>query len=324
MPNLFPELQAYHTERIDVGEGHQIYLELNGNPKGIPVLFVHGGPGAGLSANYRRFFDPERFLIIGFDQRGCGRSTPFASLTANTTEHLIEDIEQIRQHLGISTWLLFGGSWGSTLALLFAIKYPQTVRGFILRGTFLARQQDADWFLCPDGGAANLFPDHYKKFYQYAGDGETSQSICDSYYTIFDQADELTQAHALSAWFGWEERISRLVLPYTNNANTHQNFNFVKSLALLECHYLKHQCFIDENYILANLGKITHLPATIIHGRYDLVCKAEAAYSLHSNWQNSVLQIVPDAGHSTSEPAIAEALVRATQQFADFGQSGNN
>ena len=322
MPNLYPELQPYHTELIDVGDGHQIYLELNGNPKGIPVLFVHGGPGAGLSPNYRRFFDPQDYFIVGFEQRGCGRSTPFADLTSNTTSHLIEDIEQIRQHLGISTWLLFGGSWGSTLALLYAMRFPHTVKGFILRGTFLARQEDVDWFLKPDGGAANLFPEYYRKFSQFTDNATSSQAICDAYYTIFSEADELTQAHALSAWFGWEERLSRLVLPYANSLSQ-QHFHFIKSLALLECHYLKHQCFIDDNYILENIAQICHLPATIIHGRYDMICKAEAAHTLHLAWPNSVLQIVPDAGHSTSEKGIIEALVKATRQFANFIKRGD-
>lgn len=318
MPHLFPEIKPYHIEKLNVGHGQQIYIELTGNPKGIPVLFIHGGPGAGLSVNYQRFFDPERFLIIGFDQRGCGKSEPFADISANTTEHLIEDIEHIRQYLGISTWLLFGGSWGSSLALLVAIKYPKTIRALILRGIFLARQQDTDWFLSPDGGPANLFPDSYKNFYQYAGGELTGQAICNAYYAIFEQADEVTQAHALNAWFGWEERISRLVTTESNRPRSAQNFNRIKSLALLECHYLKHQCFIDENYILNNVDKIAHIPTTIIHGRYDLVCKAEAAYSLHSSLPNSVLHILPEAGHSASEPGIAGALVRATQQFADF------
>lgn len=302
---------------LDVGQGHSVYFELSGNPKGTPVLFLHGGPGAGLPANYRRFFNPEHYWIIGFDQRGCGKSKPFASLEHNTTEHLVADIEQIRQFLGISTWLIFGGSWGSTLGLVYAIQHSQSVLGLILRGTFLAREQDTEWFLCPNGGAANLFPEQYQQFSLHAGEARSPQAICDAYYDIFNQANELRQAQALKAWYAWEERISRLVLPQASRIDATQ-FHLVKSLALLECHYLKHHCFIDENYILDNIHKISDIPATIVHGRYDMICKLEAAYSLHQRWRNSELRIIPDAGHSTLESGLMSALCQATEQFARF------
>lgn len=319
MPNLYPPQRPYHTEMLSVGDGHHINLELSGNPKGTPALFIHGGPGAGLPDNYRRFFDPEKYLIIGFDQRGCGKSTPFAGLKHNTTADLVNDIEQIRQHLGISAWLLFGGSWGSTLALVYAIQHSHYILGVILRGTFLAREQDRDWFLCPSGGAASLFPEDYQKFAAYSGGAESADDICANYYKVFKHADELTQALALKAWYGWEERISRLVLPQASAIEEH-HFHAVKSLALLECHYLKNHCFIAENYILENIEAIADLPGTIVHGRYDLICKSEGAFSLHHKWHNSRLQIVPDAGHSTSEKGIMHALCKATEEFARFAR----
>lgn len=317
MPNLYPEIAPYTTLRLPVGQANVLHVELAGNPKGIPVLFLHGGPGAGLPTNYRRFFHPDKYHIVGFDQRGCGKSEPFAQLENNSTEHLVADIEQIRQHLGISTWLVFGGSWGATLALVYAIQHRVNVMGIILRGTFLARQQDVDWFMHPQGGAANMFPEHYRLFAENVGFPKSSNDICEAYYEIFKTADEITQAHALKSWYAWEERISKLVLPYPSSIETH-HFHFVKSLALLECHYLRHQCFIEENYILDNISQLAEIPATIVHGRYDAICKMEAAYALHQQWPNSVLQIVPDAGHSTAENGIVKALCKATDDFAKF------
>ncbi|MBT0587701.1 prolyl aminopeptidase [Alteromonas oceanisediminis] len=320
MPKLFPSLTPFSTEQLSVDQRHTLYLELSGNPDGIPVLYIHGGPGAGLSLSYRSLFDPERYLIIGFDQRGCGKSQPFADLNDNTTDDLVEDIEKIRHYLGISTWLLFGGSWGSTLALVYAIRYPAHVSGLILRGTFLARAQDTAWFLSASGGAASLFPEHYRAFTQLLTDTQDSEQVCEQFYQLFTHADQIKQTQALRLWFSWEERLSRLTLPFPMHISQ-RDFHFVKSLALLECHYLRHRCFLPENYILENLHHITHLPATIIHGRYDMICKMEAAYSLHQRWHNSTLQIIPDAGHSLSETGISAALVQATQDFAAFLQA---
>ena len=317
MPNLYPEITPYTTFRLPVGQGHTLHVEVSGNPKGTPVVFLHGGPGAGLPTNYRRFFHPDLYHIIGFDQRGCGQSQPFADLKNNTIEDLIADIEQIRQHLGISTWLVFGGSWGATLALVYAIRHTANVMGLILRGTFLARQQDIDWFLHPEGGAANLFPEQYQQFAANTEFADSSQAICERYYEIFKHADEISQAHALKSWYSWEERISKLVLPNPSNIDTH-HFHLVKSLAMLECHYISNQCFIPENYILNNVSQLAALPVTIVHGRYDVICKMSAAYALHTSLPNSVLQIVPDAGHSTAEIGIAKALCKATDDFARF------
>ena len=319
MSHTYPPIQAYHSEMLDVGQGQQIYLEQTGNPSGIPVLYLHGGPGGGLCSFYRSFFDPQKYRIIGFDQRGCGQSLPFADLNHNTTQDLLEDIETVRHHLGIKKWVLVGGSWGATLALLAAIKHPKTVRAVILRGTFLARQEDFDWYLAADGGAAQLFPEHYQQFTDLIQDRLAHESLLDAYYHIFTQGDELSRLAAAKAWCLWEERIS-LLNTSVNEQDLCQNLHRAHSLAVLECHYLKHGCFIEENYILANVKKISHIPATFIHGRYDVVCKLEAAHSLRQRWRNSQLLIVPEAGHSASDPNIAEAICHATDAMARFIQ----
>lgn len=317
MQQLYPAISPYATHMITTGQGHAIYVEQTGNPEGIPVLFIHGGPGAGLGQDYRRFFDPQRYRIIGLDQRGCGQSLPFGELTENTTQRLIEDVFAIQADLQIERWLLFGGSWGSTLALLLAIARPQAISGLILRGIFLARQQDCDWFLAESGGAAQLFPDYYQEFLQPLKHLPQPCNIVDAYYDIFAHGDEVTKMAAIKSWYLWEARISRLHV----QADEHhliQDVHTAISLALLECHYIKHQCFIEENYILNNLAVISHLPVHIIHGCYDMVCKLEAAYSLHQGLQNSQLTIVPEAGHSAFEVNIAAALCCASKAMAEF------
>ncbi|GAB5382822.1 MAG: prolyl aminopeptidase [Aliiglaciecola sp.] len=317
MGHIYPVIKPFASQMISVSNGHDVYLEQSGNLKGIPVLFLHGGPGAGLSPLYRRFFDPNLFHIIGFDQRGCGRSTPFASMQNNTTEDLLEDIEQIRQHLGINKWMLLGGSWGSTLALLNAIRRPQTVLSIVLRGVFLARQQDLDWFIQGDGGAAQVFPEHYQEFIDVIKDKLPEKSIVDSFYNIFVNGDELTRAHAAKNWCMWEERIS-LMNSSVQEQDLCQNLNRAASLAALECHYIKHKCFIEEDYILNNIHKLKNIPGTIIHGRYDMVCKLENAYALSKKWREGQLLIVPEAAHSASDPNICDAICHATDAMAKF------
>ncbi|WJG11344.1 prolyl aminopeptidase [Aliiglaciecola sp. LCG003] len=319
MHHIYPPLKAYYSELLDVGDGHTLYLEQSGNPDGIPVLYIHGGPGAGLSDSYRSFFDPNIYRIIGFDQRGCGKSTPFASLINNTTAHILADIQRIREHLQISKWMLCGGSWGTTLALLSAIEYPLHVSSIVLRGVFLAREQDMQWFLHGNGGAAQIFPDHYASFIEIVKDRLGKMSVAEAFYQIFSQGDELTKVHAAKAWCMWEERISLM-----NNSiieqDMSQNLNRAISLGMLECHFIKHNCFIDEDYILQNIDKINSIPGTIIHGRYDMVCKLENAYSLSQSWRAGQLLIVPEAGHSTSDPNISEAICHATDAMAKFLQ----
>jgi proline iminopeptidase len=317
MNSLYPGIQPFKTEMFEVSDGHRLYVEQSGCEKGIAVLYLHGGPGAGISADYRRFFDPEKYWIIGFDQRGSGKSLPFGSIKNNTSDHLVADVLAIQAHLNIKKWLLFGGSWGSTLALLVALKQPSSVIGLILRGIFLARKQDYDWFLEPAGGASQLFPEYYQSFLQPIKDRLHKVSIVDAFYEIFTSDNDVQKMAAIKAWCLWETRISRLHM----QCDEEQLFTEVHraiSLAILECHYVKHQCFIPENYIMQNIDKIAHLPATIIHGRYDSVCKVENAYSLSNAWPNSQLNIVPKSGHSAGEPLITQALCAASDAMAKF------
>lgn len=304
---------------LEVSNGHSLYVEQTGNPTGIPVLYLHGGPGAGMGKGYQRFFDPDKYWIIGFDQRGCGKSIPFGELENNNSEALVDDVLLIQQHLKIKKWVLFGGSWGSTLALLVAIRQPDCVIGLILRGIFLAREQDYIWYLGDSGGAAQLFPEYYQDFLEPINSRPKNVSIVDAYYQIFNSNNEIQKMAAVKAWCLWEARISWLHCQFDENqlvSDVHRRI----SLAILECHYIKYQCFIPENYILQNIEKIQHLPVDIIHGRYDCVCKIEAAYSLSQNWQNSQLIIVPESGHSAGEKLMTQALCSATKAMSKFWQ----
>jgi len=316
MYRIYPAIQPYASQMLDVSDQQQLYLEQTGNPDGIPVLYLHGGPGGGISETSKRTFDPERYRIITFDQRGCGKSLPFATLEANTTQHLLQDIEQIRQHLEIEKWVIAGGSWGTTLGLVYAIHHPDRVSAMLLRGIFLARQQDYDWFLEPSGGAAQIFPDHYQQFLKPIRSKKIEQNICEAYYQVFTQADELSRNAAARAWSQWEANIA--CLQDKNVEQDNHNLAIALSLAILECHYILNQCFIEPDFILNNLDKISHIPATIIHGRYDTVCKLEGAYTLDKQWLNSQLLVVPAAGHSETEPAIADALCQASVALSEF------
>ncbi|WP_338518992.1 prolyl aminopeptidase [Alteromonas gracilis] len=321
MKRLYPDVTCYQNGLINVGSGHSLYFEQSGNPDGIPVLFVHGGPGAGLPPNYKCFFDNNKYRIIGYEQRGCGRSTPLASTSNNDTNQNVNDIELLRQHLDIPKLLLFGGSWGSTLSLLYAIAHPDAVIGLILRGVFLARQEDRDWFLSPKGCAAQLFPEYYRKFTKDIPTPLSTSQVCDFYSHAINSNNEVLRHAALKRWYQWEERLSRITLPPgVGDSTSHYPMQLVTSLATLECHFLSHKCFIPENYILENIEKIRHIPGTIVHGRYDMICKTEAAEALHKAWPQSQLQIIADAGHSTSEPSIGYALCRATRDMSRFIQ----
>lgn len=316
MSHMYPPIKPYHTDMLDVGDGHAIYIEQSGSPKGQPVLYMHGGPGAGLSPIYRSLFDPERFRIIGFDQRGCGNSTPFLSLENNSTPNLLQDIQRIKESLNISQWVLCGGSWGATLALMAALDDPRSVQGIILRGVFLGRDQDIDWFLSPDGGPAQLFPEFYQQFVRQVDTNTSTRDILAGYYDILTKGDDIKKAAAAKAWCLWEERISQMNCS-VNEADLSHNLHRVMSLAILECHFMYQRCFSGED-ILNRIKQISHIPCTIIHGRFDMVCKLEAAYTLRQAWHNSQLLIVPESGHSVSEPRIAEALCHATDAMAKF------
>ncbi|MCF2949528.1 prolyl aminopeptidase [Paraglaciecola aquimarina] len=318
MSQLFPNIKPFRQETLEVSGGHTLYIEQSGTPGGIPVAYLHGGPGGCIGENYRRFFDPEKYWIIGFDQRGCGKSTPFGLLENNHSQALVADVLTIQDYLKIDKWLLFGGSWGSTLALLVAIEQPARVIGLILRGIFLAREQDYAWYLAKNGGAAQLFPEYYQAFLAPIQKLLADFSIVDAYYHIFTNGNEVQKMAAIKAWYLWEARISWLHCQVDEDKLLPDDIHKAISLALLECHFIKHKCFIAENAILQKLDKIKHLPATIIHGRYDTVCKIEAAYSLAENWQNSQLHIIPEAGHSAGEKAVTQALCSATQDMAKY------
>lgn len=317
MGHTYPPLKTYYSEMLNVDSGHSLYLEQSGNPDGIPVLYLHGGPGAGLSPAYRTFFDPNVYRIIGFDQRGCGRSTPFGQLKENNTQAILRDIDSIRAHLQIDKWVLCGGSWGTTLALLSAIADPKVVKAIILRGVFLGRQEDLDWFVSQSGGAAQIFPEHYESFVEVVAHRKPEMSVVDGFYDIFTNADEMTKMHAAKAWCMWEERISMLNNTVSEK-DFHHNLHNAVSLSLLECHYIRNRCFLEENAILQQVHKIQSIPGTIVHGRYDIVCKLQAAHELRKAWRESQLLIIPEAGHSTSDPKISEAVRHATDEMARF------
>lgn len=313
MRTLYPAINANRQQWLPVSELHQIYVEESGNPLGIPVVLVHGGPGAGISPEHRRFFDPERYRIILFDQRGAGQSTPHAELADNSTQGLIADMEHIRTYLGIERWLVFGGSWGATLGLCYAIEHPERVLGLVLRGLFLGRRQDLDWLYGPDGGAAQLFPDYYRE-YLAPLEGEASD-LLNRYYQLLTSDNELARLNAARAWAIWEGRISTL-LPRNDAEGHFGEAHSALALARLECHYFVNHCFIKENHIIERIGRLRSLPAILVHGRYDAICKPAAATALAGHWPELRLQIVPGAGHSAFEPGIIDALVKATDQMA--------
>ena len=316
MKALYPSIQCYAKHQVKVSTLHTLYVEESGNPNGLPVLFIHGGPGSGCSADSRRFFDPELYRIVIFDQRGCGRSTPHASLVDNNSPALVADIEVIRQHLAIDAWLLFGGSWGSTLALLYAQGFPERVTGLILRGIFLSRQQDFDWLYQADGGAAQVFPDYYQEFAAPLGHELAPQNRLQQYYELLTSENELERLSAAKAWCIWEGRISTLHCK-DDVAEIYGEPHLALSMARISAHYFANNSFIAQP-ILTQMNKIAHLPAIVIHGRYDMVCKLENATSLVENWPNAQLQIVPNAGHSAMEAGITDALCKATSTMADI------
>lgn len=313
MLTLYPELQPYVSHSLAVEPPHELYIEECGNPNGLPVLFVHGGPGAGCEDYHRRFFDPEIYRIILFDQRGCGRSTPHAELTGNTTQALVADMEVIRDHLGIGRWLLFGGSWGSTLSLAYAETYPARVLGLVLRGVFLCRPREIHWFY--QEGASRLFPDLWQEYLAPIPEKERTD-LLHAYYQRLTGDDELVRMAAAKAWSLWEGKASTLrgseaVEEHFANPYT------ALSLARIESHYFANDSFLEANQILRDAHKLEGIPGIIVHGRYDVVCPLESAWQLHQAWPSSRLHIIPDAGHSATEPGIVDALVRATISFSE-------
>lgn len=312
MRPLYPAIQPYHQFTLAVTPPHELYVEESGNPKGIPVVFLHGGPGAGCEEYHRRFFDPEVFRIVLFDQRGCGKSKPHAELTHNTTWDLVADIEKIREHLLIERWAVFGGSWGSTLALAYAQTHPQRVTGLVLRGIFLCRQREIDWFY-QEGGASRIFPDYWEHYVKVIPEHERAKMVA-AYYQRLTSDDELIRMQAAKAWSIWEGRTATL----RGNKHVEEHFahpHTALSLARIECHYFMHKAFFEENQLLRDAGKLADIPGVIVQGRYDIVCPMENAWALHQAWPLSELQIISDAGHSAAEPGITAALVMAMDQL---------
>ena len=312
MQPLYPEIKPYARHELAVEEPHVLYVDESGSPDGLPVLFVHGGPGGGCDALSRRFFDPTLYRIITFDQRGCGRSTPHASLENNTTAHLIADMQRIREHLGIDKWVLFGGSWGSTLSLAYAQSYPEHVHALILRGIFLCRPQDLAWFY--QEGASRLFPDYWQDFLSPIP-LEERDDLMQAFYRRLTGNDQIAQMHAAKAWSCWEGRTATL-RPNHNVVERFADAHRALSMARIECHYFVNQAFLEPDQLLRDMPKIAHLPGIIVHGRYDAICPLDNAWALHQAWPNSELQIIRDAGHSAAELGITDALIRATGEIA--------
>ncbi|MDP1930560.1 MAG: prolyl aminopeptidase [Gammaproteobacteria bacterium] len=309
---LYPEIKPYATHRLKVSDLHELYLEEVGNPDGIPVAFVHGGPGAGSEASSRRFFDPDIYRIVVFDQRGAGRSTPHAELEDNTTQTLVADMEAIRHFLSIDKWVLFGGSWGSTLSLVYAQTHPEYVMGLILRGIFLCRDEDLQWFY--QSGASRLFPDYWEDYYEHIPVAERDNMIA-AYYKRLTGQDEIARMGAAKNWSLWEGRCLTL-RPNTQVVERFSDPHLAMSLARIEAHYFMNQAFMKENQILNNVHKLHGIPGIIVHGRYDVVCPLDNATALHKLWPDSELLIVRDAGHAAMEPGITDALIRATGEMA--------
>lgn len=310
--DLFPPIDPHRTGTLTRGL-HRIYWEECGTPDGIPVVFLHGGPGAGASPTHRRFFDPAAYRIILFDQRGCGRSRPSAEVRDNSTQELIGDIEALRAELGVDRWLVFGGSWGSTLALAYGQAHPDHCLGFILRGIFLGRQTEIEWFLT---GMRQIFPDAWQDFIAALpadAQGDLSwETLLAAYYRRLTHPDPVVHLPAAHAWSQFETRASTLLpapdLPQEPNAAT-------LAISRLEAHYFVHRIFLEDGQLLAQVGRIRRLPCTIVQGRYDIVCPAVSAYDLKQAWPEADLVMVPDAGHAALEPGIRAALVRATERY---------
>ncbi len=309
---LYPDIRPYKTQRLKVDDVHEIYLEESGNPRGIPVLFVHGGPGAGCTKQDRCFFDPDRYRIILFDQRGCGRSTPHAELGGNTTQALVDDIEKIREHLGVDKWVLFGGSWGSTLSLVYAQTHRERTLGLILRGVFLSRRQDVSWFY--QDGASQVFPDYWEDFIHPIPVSEREDMVS-AYYHRLTGSNELAKMAAAKAWSLWEAHCATL-RPNHDVLEVFSEPHRAISLARIEAHYFVNDSFLEANQLINNAANLEGIPGIIIHGRYDMICPLDNAFELHRRWHDSELHIIRDAGHSSREPGIVDALIRATRDMA--------
>ena len=313
MRTLYPPIEPFDVGRLAVSPVHTLHYEQCGNPRGKPVVFVHGGPGGGCDAWHRRFFDPARYRIVLFDQRGCGRSTPHASLEDNTLWHLVADMELLRTHLHIERWQIFGGSWGSTLGLAYAETHPERVTELVLRGIFLVRRTELQWFY--QEGASHLFPDAWARFLEPIPEVERGD-LMSAYHRRLTGSDEAAQLACARAWSTWEGSTSRLHFDPDLLAHYGEDA-FALAFARIECHYFVHGSWLRcDDQLLQDVQKIRHIPGVMVQGRYDVVCPARSAWDLHQAWPESRLEIVPDAGHSALEPGNTDKLIEATDRFA--------
>ncbi|MFZ5757346.1 MAG: prolyl aminopeptidase [Pseudomonadota bacterium] len=310
--DLYPDIEPYRTFRLAVDAPHEIYVEECGNRLGIPVVFLHGGPGGGCSPLHRRFFDPARYRIVLFDQRGCGHSTPHAELAGNDTWALVADMERLRAELGIERWLVFGGSWGSTLALAYAQKHPERVLGLILRGIFLCRPRDLHWFY--QSGADRVYPDYWRDYLAPIPEAERGD-LMQAYHRRLTGADQAERERCAIAWSVWEGRCATLH-PDPSLEEHYRDPQVALAFAGIENHYFVNDCFFAPGQLLRDAHRLADIPGVIVHGRYDIVCPVEQAFDLHRAWPQAELVIVPDAAHAVTEPGITVALLQATDAFA--------
>lgn len=314
MTELFPPIEPYHVDHLPVTHGHSLYYEVSGNPEGKPVVFLHGGPGAATSKDHRRYFDPAKYRITLFDQRGCGKSRPHSSLEGNTTSDLVADIERLREKLGVDRWQVFGGSWGSTLALAYAIAHRERVTELVLRGIFTFRKQEVDWLF--RDGTRRIFPDIWEDFVAPLSPGERVDTI-ESYYRRLSSDDREIRMEAARAWAGYEFGLIALLPKPDLRASAMQD-DYADALARIECHYMKHAGFLShDEELLDGAATLAGIPTTIVHGRYDVICAFENAWDLKARMPWADLAIVDDAGHSAGEPGIIRELVAATNRYAD-------
>ena len=312
---MYPPLEPLRTGRLKVSGAHEIYFEESGRPDGKPVVFLHGGPGGGTEPKQRRFFHPEKYRIVLFDQRGCGQSTPHASLEDNTTGHLVSDIEALREHLGIAKWQVFGGSWGSTLALAYAEKHPERVTELVLRGIFLLRRREIDWFY--QSGTSVMYPDAWEAYRDHIPEAERGDLLT-AYYKRLTSDDPEVRLAAAKVWSGWEGATSKLI-PDAAFQSHYEEDEVALAMARIEAHYFVHRGWLaTDDQLLRDAGRIRHIPGVIVQGRYDVVCGVESAWALHRAWPEADLIITPDSGHSAFEPPNSRALVAATDRFAGW------
>lgn len=309
---FYPPIEPFEHGMLDVGDGHSIYWERCGNPKGKPAVFLHGGPGSGCSADQRRLFDPVRYCVTLFDQRGCGRSTPHASLDANTTWHLVDDIERLRVLAGAERWLVFGGSWGSTLALAYAQTHTERVSELVLRGIFTLRREELRWFY--QEGASWLFPDEWEGFVEPIAPADRHDLIA-AYHRLLTGPEGEARTRAAIAWSHWEGRTITL-LPDPSITRSHDNSHFALAFARIENHYVVNRGFMDEGQLLRDAHKLHGIPGVIVQGRYDACTPVKTAWDLHRAWPQAEFHLIADAGHAFKEPGILDRLIRATEGFA--------